>query len=258
MADKKGKAPAFLFYSSDFLTGTILFTDEQVGKYMRLLCLQHQQGHLSERDMFKVCGDKDPDIWGKFEQDENGLFYNERLEKETVRRNNYVDSRKKNISGGKNINNTDEENGKHMDADMDNDMAGYMDSHMDADMDIHMENENEIFSNNINIIPPLTPPRGEGDKKEKREKADTAQYEHDFEIIWDIVPKKEGKTAAYKSYKGWIKGKKIDGKTVRLTNAQIYDGVVAYAEKVEGKNEEYIKHGSTVMNNILDYIPDDG
>ena len=41
------KDPAFLFYSNDFLTGTYTMTDEQVGKYIRLLCLQHQKGELA-------------------------------------------------------------------------------------------------------------------------------------------------------------------------------------------------------------------
>ena len=43
---EKNKDPAFLFYSSDFLTGTMFFTDEQVGKYIRLLCAQHQKGQI--------------------------------------------------------------------------------------------------------------------------------------------------------------------------------------------------------------------
>jgi hypothetical protein len=46
-----GKDPAILFYTSDFLTGTMTFTDEQVGKYIRLLCLQHQKDKLTEKDM---------------------------------------------------------------------------------------------------------------------------------------------------------------------------------------------------------------
>ena len=69
------KDPAFLFYSSDFLTGTALMSDEQVGKYIKLLCYQHQKGHLTERDMLKICSTHDEDIFSKFEKDENGLYY---------------------------------------------------------------------------------------------------------------------------------------------------------------------------------------
>ena len=43
------KDPAFLFYTNDFDRGCQFFTDEQVGKYIRLLMAQHQHGHLSEK-----------------------------------------------------------------------------------------------------------------------------------------------------------------------------------------------------------------
>ena len=82
----KGKDPAVLFYTSDFLTGTALMTYTQRGKYITLLCLQHQNGRLSEKDMKKICGKADEDIFSKFRQDEEGLYYNERLEKETAKR----------------------------------------------------------------------------------------------------------------------------------------------------------------------------
>lgn len=96
------KDPAFLFYSSDFLTGTYTMTDEQVGKYIRLLCLQHQHGHLLENHMVLVCKTYDKAIYDKFIQDENGLYYNERLEIETEKRQNYIDSRRSNgVKGGR-------------------------------------------------------------------------------------------------------------------------------------------------------------
>jgi len=78
------KDPAFLFYSGDFMTGTYFFSDEQVGKYIRLICMQHQKGHLSEEDMMKICKTYDKDIWLKFLKDDEGLFYNEKLENEII------------------------------------------------------------------------------------------------------------------------------------------------------------------------------
>jgi len=90
------KDPAFLFYPSDFLTGTMLMTDEQVGKYIRILCLQHQCGRLSDEDMLKICKTYDKDIYRKFLTDENGMYYNERLENEQIRRSAYSESRKAN------------------------------------------------------------------------------------------------------------------------------------------------------------------
>jgi len=90
------KDPAFLFYTQDFYTGTIFFTDEQVGKYIRLLCLQHQTGHLEEKHMINICKTYDKDIFSKFIRDEKGLYYNERLDKEINRRVQYCESRRKN------------------------------------------------------------------------------------------------------------------------------------------------------------------
>ncbi len=90
------KDPAFLFYSSDFLTGTMFLSDEQVGKYIRLLCVQHQKGRLTEKHMINICKTYDKDVFDMFKKDENGLFYNERLEFEHNKRRAYSESRRKN------------------------------------------------------------------------------------------------------------------------------------------------------------------
>jgi uncharacterized protein YdaU (DUF1376 family) len=93
---KKGKDPAFLFYTSDFLTGTMLLTNEQVGMYIRLMCLQHQKGKLTEKDMLNICKSYDEDVFQKFIKDEHGLYYNERLSFEIQRRIEYSKSRSEN------------------------------------------------------------------------------------------------------------------------------------------------------------------
>lgn len=72
------KDPAFMFYASDFLTGTMYFTDAQVGKYIRLLCYQHQHGGLIDADLFAGIVGNDLILKKKFVETENG-FYNERL-----------------------------------------------------------------------------------------------------------------------------------------------------------------------------------
>lgn len=90
------KDPAFLFYSSDFLSGTMLMTNEDVGKYIRLLCLQHQKGHLKEKEMLSICRNYSEDIFNKFKKDEEGNYYNERLEYESNKRKAYSESRRNN------------------------------------------------------------------------------------------------------------------------------------------------------------------
>lgn len=95
------KDPAFLFYTGDFSTGTQFLTDEQLGKYMRLLMAQHQHGHLSEKQMMHICKSYDIDVFIKFIKDDNGLYYNERLEMEINKRKKYTESRSNNKSGRK-------------------------------------------------------------------------------------------------------------------------------------------------------------
>jgi len=90
------KDPCFLFYSQDFLTGTMLMTHEQRGKYITLLCLQHQNGRLSEEDMLTICGKKDAKIWAKFHADEDGFYYNERMLLEASKRRSFTESRRAN------------------------------------------------------------------------------------------------------------------------------------------------------------------
>lgn len=96
------KDPAFLFYSSDFLSGTHFFTYEQRGQYITLLCMQHQQGSISERHMILVCGDINNEVVGKFKKGIDGKYYNERLLLETDKRNKYSESRRNNRNKGNN------------------------------------------------------------------------------------------------------------------------------------------------------------
>jgi len=95
------KDPAVLFYTSDFLSGTFTMTNEQVGKYIRLLCLQHQKGKLTEKDMLSICSAYDVDIWDKFKI-EDGAFINERMYNEAVRRQKFSESRRNNAKSPKN------------------------------------------------------------------------------------------------------------------------------------------------------------
>jgi hypothetical protein len=93
------KDPAVLFYTSDFLTGTFTMNYEQRGKYITLLCLQHQQGFLTEEDLKNVLEDTDIKIFSKFEKLSDGLFYNIKLKNESERRKSYTESRRNNRQG---------------------------------------------------------------------------------------------------------------------------------------------------------------
>ena len=133
------KDPAFLFYSSDFLVGTYVMTDAQVGQYVRLMCLQHQHGHLDVDTIRSVMrGELDNLVMSKFRKDGDGRYYNERLDTEVKKRRDYSKSRANNRSKKTYV----------------KDMNNICETHVE-----HMENENEdVIVNDIDIINSTTIP----------------------------------------------------------------------------------------------------
>ena len=97
------KDPAFLFYPGDFTDGTQHFTNEEVGAYVRILMLQFSQGHLPfdyiERRLRPDCERLWPVIGYKFSIDDQGYYYNKRMEEEQLKRKNFVKSRHNNLAG---------------------------------------------------------------------------------------------------------------------------------------------------------------
>lgn len=93
----KYKDPAFLFYPADFLVGTMDMSDEEVGQYIRLMCRQHQKGHLPATVIERTSDE----VQSKFIQDEDGKWYNKRLEKEIEKRAKYTASRRRNLESNK-------------------------------------------------------------------------------------------------------------------------------------------------------------
>jgi len=82
------KDPAFLFYSSDFLTGTMFMTNEQVGLYIRLLCAQHQHGGRIDTNVLRTQCESITNgslVYSKFEHDDTGSF-SVRLDEEMKKR----------------------------------------------------------------------------------------------------------------------------------------------------------------------------
>ena len=69
-------------------------------------------------------------------------------------------------------------------------------------------------------------------------------------------PNKKGKSKAFKHYFTWIKGKEYCGKKVKLTARQMWYAVQNYIEEInlKGTQPQYIKHGDTFFNNIVEYV----
>ena len=141
-----GKDPAIMFYTSDFLTGTMTFTDEQVGKYIRLLCLQHQKDKLAEKDMLYICKTYDEDIFSKFVKDDSGFYHNKRMQEEIVKRKLYSESRRKNRSKpDKDVSNISKTYVKHMEDENE-------DENEDVDTKDTKKNKNNISGDVINYL----------------------------------------------------------------------------------------------------------
>ena len=158
------KDPAVLFYTSDFLVGASDLSNEECGKYIKLLCLQHQKGHLSEKQictffslpyeehMSNICQTYEEhmkktdetkkqtkilqkyfssELLSKFKIDEDGKLFNQRFEEEALKRAKYSETRRNNRR-------KKEEEKKHM-------------SNICQTYEEHMENENVNENENENI-----------------------------------------------------------------------------------------------------------
>lgn len=145
-----GNDPAFLFYPGDWLGGTILMSRAHKGAYMDLLMAQFNLGHLAECDIQTILGKDYESLWegrlkAKFKLDDNGLYYNLRLDLEIQKRRSFTASRLKNLK-----------------------------SHVGSHMDDHMENRNrnkDIDINNKGVIRGnFEPPTLDECKKEFEEK----------------------------------------------------------------------------------------
>lgn len=89
------KDPAVLFYTSDFLASTLLWSDAEIGAYIKLLCLQHLQGGLEEADLLTITQDY-PRVRSKFLKEEDELYYNPRMKAESEKRKKFTESRRAN------------------------------------------------------------------------------------------------------------------------------------------------------------------
>lgn len=135
------KNPAVLLYTSDFITGTLFMTNEEVGAYIRLLCMQHQKGHLSIEEIKQIC--KNDNVFNSviihFKKDKKELYYNERMDLEKEKRQKYSESRANNRK-------KKEENNKK---DMKKICKRYEKDMENENINENINNNNIYFNNNI-------------------------------------------------------------------------------------------------------------
>ena len=127
------KDPAFLFYPGDYVSGTMGMTFEEKGAYMDLLMLQFNRGHMNTHMIQHTVGHLWDQVKCKFIQDNEGLWYNVRLDVEKEKRKTFTESRRNNMKP--------------------KDKPSYeppYETHMQHHMDSHMENVNENINEDIN------------------------------------------------------------------------------------------------------------
>jgi len=157
------KDPAFLFYPEKFINGTMFMTNEQTGKYIKLLCHEHQNGGLIDKDDFNNFVGDDKKLRAKFIETDDG-FFNEKLMSEIEKRK----VKSENMSVNAKIR-----------------------------WNEHKQKQCNCITNvDANAMQPLNK-----DKDINTTKDLINKYTEDFEKFWKVYPKKIGKGKAFQSWK---------------------------------------------------------
>ena len=207
----------------------MFLSDEQTGKFIKLLCVQHQKGRLSEKHMLNICKTYDKDIFEMFTKDDEGLFYNERLEYEHNKRKSYSESRRSNRTKKK----TEEIN-------------------ISKTYDKHMENENE--NRNVNEVENTTElyPGFEdfwilyerkGSKKLTKKKWDKLPYKTKVEIM-EYLP----------AYKASQPEEEFRKDAQSFINLETWKDKIIIKQNKNGTNQKITDRYSNIKQSVLEDI----
>lgn len=131
-----------------------------------------------------------------------------------------------------------------------------MDTPSEYKQELKNDKNNILCSNSLNEQEIEEQKKNEIDKQQQRK-----ELENNFEIIYKSYPKKKGKARGFDLYKGWLKGRDISGRKIKLTNRQIWSAIAMYKKEIEenGTELQFVQQFDTFMNKtILDYVGDDG
>lgn len=76
-------------------------TDAEVGQYIRLMCIQANKGHVTEKDLLHTCKTLDSDTARKFNKKPDGTYVNLVLSEILAERRAFTESRRNNRKGKK-------------------------------------------------------------------------------------------------------------------------------------------------------------
>lgn len=105
-----------------------------------------------------------------------------------------------------------------------------------------LNGENTSDGNSVNHAESTQSKEKESKEKKSNNNMSKQKLERDFDLLWNLYPRKEGKQKAFTAYKRVVKK--------GITNKKIQDGILAYTKQIEikGTPREYIKQGSTFFN----------
>ncbi|MDR1652896.1 MAG: hypothetical protein LBS01_04490 [Prevotellaceae bacterium] len=177
-------------------------TNEEVGQYITLMCIQHQKGHIKitqkitqpnnrviHEVMYGYLASFEvlPKVLEKFTQDENGLYYNKRLEKEILSRSKFFDKQRENGKKGGNPNFKKGKKNPYYDDQEDNPKDNPKDNP-------NTVNENRDENENRDI-------GGMGEKEgEPEKKLQEADDELSFEKVWAMYGRKGNKKTSQRKW----------------------------------------------------------
>lgn len=227
------KDPAFLFYPNDYLGGTLGMTFEEKGAYIELLMVQFNRGHMSTHMIGQVVGQLWESVKDKFILDENGLYYNARLEVEQNKRKAFSDSRRNNLKGENQYTKKKKETKKQ---------SGHMTT--------HMENENENINILIEEIYSLYP------SKCIVKNTSTGKSKHDKDKIRTLL-KSNDKDVLISKIKRYISECK-SGNIYMKNFSTFLNNLPDYSEQTDNEQVfskvKYIIDGETVTHNKKAYL----
>jgi len=219
------KDPAFLFYPADYISGTMGMTFEEKGAYIELLMYQFNCGHMTSHMVGRMVGQLWDNIKHKFKQDDDGNWYNVRLDVEKDKRRTYSESRRNNLKG------TNQYTKKE---------RGHMTSHV----------ENVNINENINIIKRFNFKKGMLENSFKENLVDE----------WLKVRKSKKLTNSETALNGFIREVELTGidknEILRLCIERSWGGFKAswmQKELAQTQKKSTIQHNMEVLKQVHEY-----
>ena len=89
--------PSMPFYPADFMAETALFTNAQIGRLFKVMCVSYiNGGKLTKEEVISICsGEEDEKVFGCLKRDEDGRYYHERTLYEIKKREEYAEKKNK-------------------------------------------------------------------------------------------------------------------------------------------------------------------